>query len=873
MPCQSFIQEVFCGNLTELIEDDSYQECPISLFRRKRANLDYTRWRANVQTTPEFIVKVLDEEVTTSNANQIVAVNILPVTQRVEKIIVGGAMVPPPMSTVSSADLSKDYTRFVPPTTLSVTQIADNLALQLKTTTPQEGPQPISPPAQSSPPFVRSMEALHNPRRDESPPASPQFISRFSKPKVLARQYAPIAPVAFTRRSLTPLTPSTIDYNKEFVQPTRSTFSGKYQLSSRTFPEERTSSSIIYDDRFSLPPQSSPHRPSTESKQNSILTFVYEELRPHDEFVSRTTLKRDPSRTPGPPNKTTDLSFSFRFKTPNTKHDNPTPASVDKVPYIQKLQAKPEDSRGKDHEVGEKEEKFLQHKLTTVVEKELDINYNNLFYNDEYKEVTTRRPLETSVHYIPDEYDDKSKYKEINSVSAIDKIEGPESNDDTKQSITEKDVIYNTYNHELEKELQLRRAVTKNISIDLDISTVTATSSKSEITATEPDKDVKKGEEKRQTCSMLKLRQLNFNSPRTLSEIVAQLKQWAEDSPVAKWIDITDGNLTTMENPIHMIIVDDPSNGQIMSAKQTVMIVAGIQGRDHHAVTAAMYVLYQLVERSEFHADVLTKYRFWIIPVFNPDGYDYSMTFPHRREWTKNLRQTWDNCRGRESCKACETFGLRCTIQPCYGVNLDRNFEYQWIPTEELQAEHPCGLLYAGERQLSEAETLSLTHFLHDQRFPLYTFIAFKEGDVLGVMYPYSHTRKKRAFDHVYRQRASRAAAAAYSISGRPYVAGQTSEFLPLYAGGIEDWVDSHVGIDNTYTIMMFRPTDSYNMKLITEHVVHEAYAAIDTLLMQSSEVLSPPSLTLTQAKASRILPMSLLFVSTILQIMLTGYK
>lgn len=57
--------------------------------------------------------------------------------------------------------------------------------------------------------------------------------------------------------------------------------------------------------------------------------------------------------------------------------------------------------------------------------------------------------------------------------------------------------------------------------------------------------------------------------------------------------------------------------------------IPGIQGRDHHAVAAAMYVLYQLVERSEFHADVLTKYRFWIIPVFNPDGYDYSMTFPH----------------------------------------------------------------------------------------------------------------------------------------------------------------------------------------------------------------------------------------------------
>lgn len=26
----AFIQVVFCGNLTELIEDESYQECPIS---------------------------------------------------------------------------------------------------------------------------------------------------------------------------------------------------------------------------------------------------------------------------------------------------------------------------------------------------------------------------------------------------------------------------------------------------------------------------------------------------------------------------------------------------------------------------------------------------------------------------------------------------------------------------------------------------------------------------------------------------------------------------------------------------------------------------------------------------------------------------
>lgn len=50
---------------------------------------------------------------------------------------------------------------------------------------------------------------------------------------------------------------------------------------------------------------------------------------------------------------------------------------------------------------------------------------------------------------------------------------------------------------------------------------------------------------------------------------------------------------------------------------------------------------------------------------------------------------------------------------------------------EELRAEHPCGNLYAGPRQLSEIETLALTHYLHQQKNPIHTFIAFKEGEVL----------------------------------------------------------------------------------------------------------------------------------------------
>lgn len=301
-------------------------------------------------------------------------------------------------------------------------------------------------------------------------------------------------------------------------------------MPSRSFPEERTYPSAIYDDRYSLPPQSppqsSPQRPLTETEPNSIQTFVYDELRSHYEFVSRTTVKSSPDRTPDLPFKSTDLSFSddnfevFRFKTPKTKFNDPSIPSVERAPSIEELQAKPDDSSRKDQEMAEKDEdKFLTTKFATVTEKESDINYNNFFYNDDYKEVTTRRPLETSIHYIPDDYDDKAKDKEVNSVSANDKIDVPEQNDGIKQTTTEKDTI-DRYNQELETEA-LRDTTTKNISINIDLSTAKAsTSTKPEIITTPLIKEIIQLEKRGQICSMLKLRQLNFNSPRTLPEVI-----------------------------------------------------------------------------------------------------------------------------------------------------------------------------------------------------------------------------------------------------------------------------------------------------------------------------------------------------------------
>lgn len=47
-----------------------------------------------------------------------IAVNIKPLVKGGEKIIIGGVMVPKPTTTTPLTDITKDYTRFIPPTTV-----------------------------------------------------------------------------------------------------------------------------------------------------------------------------------------------------------------------------------------------------------------------------------------------------------------------------------------------------------------------------------------------------------------------------------------------------------------------------------------------------------------------------------------------------------------------------------------------------------------------------------------------------------------------------------------------------------------------------------------------------------------------------------
>ncbi len=93
----------------------------------------------------------------------------------------------------------------------------------------------------------------------------------------------------------------------------------------------------------------------------------------------------------------------------------------------------------------------------------------------------------------------------------------------------------------------------------------------------------------------------------------------------------------------------------------------------------------------------------WIVPVANPDGYDFTFT-AGQRLWRKNLRD--NNGDG--------------TIAPGDGVDLNRNYAYKWGYDNEGSSPNPASETYRGPGPNSEPETKALDAFVKRVRFDFF---------------------------------------------------------------------------------------------------------------------------------------------------------
>ncbi|XP_016956166.1 carboxypeptidase B [Drosophila biarmipes] len=122
------------------------------------------------------------------------------------------------------------------------------------------------------------------------------------------------------------------------------------------------------------------------------------------------------------------------------------------------------------------------------------------------------------------------------------------------------------------------------------------------------------------------------------------------------------------------------TNGDGRPGKRVIFMDAALHSREWMTPAAALLAIHKLVIEFEENSDLLADYDWHIMPLANPDGYEYS----------RNTEKYWRNTRTPNG-------------GACFGTNLNRNFEVGWgVGFPELL--DPCDENYAGSAPFSEVE-------------------------------------------------------------------------------------------------------------------------------------------------------------------------
>ncbi|CAF1592224.1 unnamed protein product [Adineta ricciae] len=222
--------------------------------------------------------------------------------------------------------------------------------------------------------------------------------------------------------------------------------------------------------------------------------------------------------------------------------------------------------------------------------------------------------------------------------------------------------------------------------------------------------------------------------------------------------------------------------------KQAIFIDGGMHAREWLSVGVANYILIQFLLQRENDPkvhEILRHFDIFVLPMMNPDGYEYSRT--HNRLWRKNRSPTshsefWNG------------------DQNCYGVDLNRNFPYQWNSTYGASS-HPCSHSYRGISPASESEVESVVNFLRRQRLSHPKFYAYFNLHSYGRFWllPWTYTMLERVTN--YDELFERSTRIANEVMNQTYRVGQASFLLYPCSGTSIDFASTFMSHAMTFEL------------------------------------------------------------------------
>ncbi|CAB4055307.1 CPA3 [Lepeophtheirus salmonis] len=184
----------------------------------------------------------------------------------------------------------------------------------------------------------------------------------------------------------------------------------------------------------------------------------------------------------------------------------------------------------------------------------------------------------------------------------------------------------------------------------------------------------------------------NFERYHSWKEINDFLDDFLIETPSSEEIII---GKTVEGRPLRVIKL---SNKREVKERKIVWVDCGIHAREWISPAFCLYTLDRIVTVSP---ELMNNFDFYILPVFNPDGYVYS--WENSRLWRKNRNPQKNTVQKENSIAGLfDRFKLKSN-KKCTGVDLNRNFESHWNTVGS--SSNPCLDTYHGSKAFSEEET------------------------------------------------------------------------------------------------------------------------------------------------------------------------
>ncbi|XP_046653362.1 carboxypeptidase B-like [Daphnia pulicaria] len=213
------------------------------------------------------------------------------------------------------------------------------------------------------------------------------------------------------------------------------------------------------------------------------------------------------------------------------------------------------------------------------------------------------------------------------------------------------------------------------------------------------------------------------------------------------------------------------SNSSKPDTQPAVWIDGGFHAREWITPALATYIIQQLVEEPA-NAKLLFNIDWYIMPVVNPDGYEYSHV--RNRLW----RRTRSNTGSRR----------------CQGVDLNRNFDFKWGGPGS--SSNPCSDTFKGSKAFSEPEAVAYSKFIKSKSNQIKLYLSLHSYGQL-ILLPWGYARE---YPSDYNETLALANLAASKFRAFSYRVGNTVDLLYRASGNSADWAKS-IGIKYVYIV------------------------------------------------------------------------